>query len=46
MNKRAQDIPGWTFIVGLIIGLLLLGLIIFFIVKSGSYTSGQLGPLK
>ena len=38
--------PGWAYVVALIIGLLVLGLIIWIAVKSGSTTKSYLAIIK
>ena len=44
-NKKAS-LPGWTYVVALIIGILVLVLIIWMVTKSGSTTKGYLDIVK
>lgn len=45
-SKLGQELPGWAYVVALIIGLFALIFIIWFAVKSGKFTVGQLGGLR
>ncbi len=45
-GKKAQELPGWAFIVGLILGLIALIFLIWLAVKGGKTTVGQLGELR
>ena len=45
-NKKATSIPGWIYVIALIIGLFVIALIIWITVKSGGKMSGFLDILK
>jgi len=45
MNKKAS-MPGWAYVVALIIGLFVIILIIWIAIKSGSTTKGYLDIVK
>ncbi|MBS3148886.1 hypothetical protein J4219_08465 [Candidatus Woesearchaeota archaeon] len=45
-NRLGQELPGWAFVVALIIGLFALIFIIWLAVKSGKTTVGQLGSIR
>ncbi|MBI4146513.1 hypothetical protein HY489_04200 [Candidatus Woesearchaeota archaeon] len=45
VNKKGQEIPGWMFIIGIILGLLGLGVLIYIAMKSGRLGSEAIGGL-
>ena len=45
-NKKAMEIPGWIYVIGLIIGLLVILLIIWISAKSGQKATGLLDTIK
>lgn len=45
-SKTGQDLPGWAFIVALIIGLFVLGFLVWLAVKGGRASVEQIGGLR
>ncbi len=45
-SKLGQELPGWSYIVMLILGLFALGLLIYIAVKSGQATVKQVTGLR
>ncbi|HLF54887.1 MAG TPA: hypothetical protein VI612_04150 [Candidatus Nanoarchaeia archaeon] len=45
-SKLGQELPGWTYIVGLILGLFVLGFLIWLAVKSGKLSVQNIMRLK
>ncbi|HLC33041.1 MAG TPA: hypothetical protein VJJ82_04395 [Candidatus Nanoarchaeia archaeon] len=46
LNKQGQELPGWAYIVGMILGLFAIILLIWIAVKSGNAGAGQILKLK
>ena len=46
INRKAQELPGWAYIVGMILGLFAIILLIWIAVKSGQAGAGQILRLK
>lgn len=45
-NSAGQELPGWAFIIGLILGLFAIAFLVWLALKSGKATLGPLGRLK
>ncbi len=46
LNRKAQDLPGWGYVVALILGLFLILFLIWLAVKSGNASVDLFGRLK
>lgn len=46
LNKRGQDLPGWAYVVALILGLFAIIFLIWLSVKSGNASVDLFGRLK
>ncbi len=46
VSKTGQDLPGWAFIVALILGLFVLGIMIWLAVKGGRASVEGIGSLR
>ena len=45
-SKKAMDLPGWGYVIALIIGLFVIGLIVWVTIKSGGNMRNWLDVLK